>query len=349
MLIRIAASFLLVFSLINLVACTSNTPKYYVVSGPTMGTTYNIKFMLSETSAERTSPHELRNDVDDLLVDINNLMSTYISESELSKLNDAPAGVPFRISAETQYVLSEAIKIGQLSNGMLDVTVGPVVNLWGFGPTKRPDKVPSQEKLNMIAPYVGLDKFKINNGNVVKSHPEVYIDLSTIAKGYAVDRVAELIESKGIRNYLVEIGGEMRVSGKKAGEKDWLIAVEKPVTNERAIQRVFSIGDNAVATSGDYRNYYEHDGIRYSHLIDPNTFSPIQHKVVSVTVVDKLSLRADGWSTALIVMGMEKGFALAEELELAALFIVKDGDEFIEYPTSKFTERVTPLARNNES
>ncbi|MFC3121067.1 FAD:protein FMN transferase [Agaribacter flavus] len=333
----------LLFLCMVVTSCAPKKDQYYMINGATMGTTYSVKFLLPSSETGSDSPQSIKKEIDKALVDVNDLMSTYIPDSELSKLNKAPAGVPFQLSEGTRYVLSEAIKIGEVTGGMLDVTVGPLVNSWGFGPSQRPEVIPTEESLQELAQYVGLDKFILNDREVVKSHPKVYVDLSTIAKGYGVDVVAELLESKGIRHYLVEIGGEMRVAGKKAGGKDWLIAIEKPETNERAVHRVISIGDNAIATSGDYRNYFEENGVRYSHLINPKTASPIQHKVVSVSVVDKLALRADGWSTALIVMGLEDGLALAEQQGIAAIFIVKEGNEFVEYQSEQFGQTVTVI------
>lgn len=304
-----------------------------------MGTTYSVKLVQSENM--QLDPVLLKNDIDAALVNVNALMSTYIPNSELSKLNNAPANQAFPISPQTELVLNEAIRLGKLSGGVLDVTVGPLVNLWGFGPDKRPEATPSVQDLENIREYVGLDKFTLLNAEVTKLHENVYIDLSTIAKGYGVDVVADILEANGVEAYLVEIGGEMRLKGQKLSGKQWTIAVEKPVSNERAIQRLISVGDNAIATSGDYRNYYESDGKRYSHLIDPNTGYPITHNLVSVSVVHPSSMTADGLATALIVMGYERAKELAEAEGLAVLMIKKERDEFIEYQSPEFAKQVT--------
>ena len=202
------------------------------------------------------------------------------------------------------------MRLGELSDGVLDVTVGPLVNLWGFGPTMRPESIPSQQDVDAVRAYTGLDKLTVVKDGLVKAHPQLYVDLSTIAKGYGVDVVAELLEEQGVESYLVEIGGEMRVKGDKGNGSEWLIAIEKPVSDARAVQKIISIGDNAIATSGDYRNYYEQDGVRYSHLIDPRTGKPIQHNTVSVTVIHPSSMTADGMATAFNVMGWESAIAL---------------------------------------
>ena len=326
--------FLLPFLLLFIVSCAPSKPTEIIISGQTMGTTYSIKVVKRpETPIDVKA---LQGEIDDALIQVNALMSTYDPDSELSKLNEAEAGQPFAISEQTEYVLTEAIRLHNLSGGSLDVTVGPLVNLWGFGPDKRAEVIPTKSQLLEIEDFVGIDKFELNSGVVTKLHSKLYIDLSTIAKGYGVDVVADIIEGRQINDYLVEIGGEMRVAGKKANGSDWRIAIEKPISNERAIQKIISIGNNAVATSGNYRNYFEQDGIRYSHLIEPTTGYPITHNIVSVTVVHASSMTADGLATALNVMGAEKAKELAQRNDLAVFMIMKQGDDFIEYASPMF-------------
>jgi thiamine biosynthesis lipoprotein len=195
--------------------------------------------------------------------------------------------------------------------------------------------------LSSIAELVGVDKFTLNAGVVIKSNSKVYIDLSTIAKGYGVDVVADILERNQIQNYLVEIGGEMRVSGTKPMGVEWRIAIEKPTVGERAIQQIISIGDNAIATSGDYRNYFEQDGVRYSHLIEPTTGYPISHNLVSVTVIHPSSMTADGLATALNVMGTEKAKEIALRNNIAVFMVLKENGIFVEYFSPAFEERVT--------
>ena len=326
--------FLLPFLLLFIVSCAPSKPTEIIISGQTMGTTYSIKVVKRpETPIDVKA---LQGEIDDALMQVNQLMSTYDPDSELSKLNEAEAGQPFAISEQTEYVLTEAIRLHNLSGGSLDVTVGPLVNLWGFGPDKRAEVIPTKSQLLEIEDFVGIDKFELNSGVVTKLHSKLYIDLSTIAKGYGVDVVADIIEQRQINDYLVEIGGEMRVAGKKANASDWRIAIEKPISNERAIQKIISIGNNAVATSGNYRNYFEQDGIRYSHLIEPTTGYPITHNLVSVTVVHASSMTADGLSTALNVMGAEKAKELAQKNDLAVFMIIKQGEDFIEYASPVF-------------
>ena len=335
--LKISCFCLLVF----LVTACSQPPQsnYIHISGRTMGTTYNIKF--SEQGAP--DPAVLQAEVDIRLVEINKLMSTYDPQSELSRFNQHKGDSPFPMSDETLLVLNEAKRLGELSHGYLDVTVGPLVNLWGFGPTLRPEKVPSPEMVEETRGRIGLDKLVLLENGAKKSSDDLYVDLSTIAKGYAVDQLAKIMEAKGVTNYMVEIGGEMRVSGVNASGHPWRIAVEKPLTKQRAMQRLIAIGDNAIASSGDYRNYFEENGVRYSHLIDPTTGYPIQHKVVAVTVVHESSMTADGLSTALNVMGKDRALALAEKNNLAVLLITRENGEFKEYTSAQFAKAIQVL------
>lgn len=329
-------SWLVVSALVLISACTNESVPVVHLSGQTMGTTYNIKLVAEESEATRA----LQQKVDRRLAEINQLMSTYDTTSELSRFNQYRYTNPFPVSEETLVVVKEALRLGKLSEGRLDITVGPLVNLWGFGPNKRPNAVPSDEQIAEVREYVGLDKLSVTADGLNKAHPMVYVDLSTIAKGYGVDQLAELIERHGHTNYLIEIGGEMRVRGHRGNGDEWLIAIEKPVVNERAVQKVVSVGNNAIATSGDYRNYYEEDGIRYSHLIDPQTGKPVTHNLVSVTVVHPSSMTADGLATAFNVMGWEGAKRVAERESLAVFLIKKTEDGFKEFASPEFDRMV---------
>ncbi|GAB5379889.1 MAG: FAD:protein FMN transferase [Aliiglaciecola sp.] len=314
----------------------ANTVDYIHFSGPTMGTVYNIK-VRSDVGPEAAETQEA---VDNLLAEINSLMSTYDTSSELSRFNQWRSAEPFVLSEQTIVVLNEAIRLGQLSEGVLDVTVGPLVNLWGFGPQARPEVIPDEQTIASIRQKVGLDKLNVSQNQITKSHPDLYVDLSTIAKGYAVDAVAELLSAYGHQNYLVEIGGEMRVKGVSANDIGWRIAIEKPLTTERDVQNVIAVGDNAVASSGDYRNYFEENGVRYSHLIDPRTGFPIQHNLVAVTVVHPSSMTADGLATALNVMGKDDALRIASENNLDVMLITRENGEFNTYTTGKFEQYI---------
>jgi len=310
-----------------------------LLQGRTMGTTYNIKVVATLSQVESIN---LQQQIDAALVEVNQQMSTYIKDSEISLFNQSNSTEPVTVSAGFARVLKESIRLGQLSHGKLDITVGPLVNLWGFGPAQRPDVIPSDEVLAEIKNRIGLSNIALVDNQLAKTIPNLHIDLSTIAKGYGVDVVAELIESNGFASYLVEIGGEMRLKGFKRTGELWAIAIEKPLLDpsgeQRAIHQVIIPKDNAVATSGDYRNYFEAEGQRFSHIIDPATGKPINHNLVSVTVIEPSSMTADGLSTALMVMGAEQGMTFAVKNDIAALFISKDENGFNEQFTIKFKQ-----------
>ncbi|TDF38179.1 FAD:protein FMN transferase [Alteromonadaceae bacterium M269] len=330
----LSAVWVLVLLTTVIAACTPKQESSAVVhlTGATMGTHYNVKYVPSG----KITPEKLQLEIDELLVHINKLMSTYDPNSELSQFNQWKSSDPFPLSPETLTVMHEAIRLGVLSDNVLDVTVGPLVNLWGFGPKARPVKIPTDKLIEMTRERIGLDKLLLSDAAASKLNPDLYVDLSTIAKGYGVDEIAVLLEKHQITNYLAEIGGEMRVSGSKEDDQAWRIAIEKPVTTERAVQRILTIGNNAIATSGDYRNFYEENGVRYSHLINPNTGYPIQHSLVAVSVVHPSCMVADGLATAINVMGVEAGMAFAKKHNIAALLISRENGEFKEYTTAEF-------------
>ena len=335
-------SILIVRLAISLTACfpsNDSAKKEILLQGRTMGTAYNIKVV---ATAEEVATLQLQQKIDAVLKQVNQEMSTYIPDSEISRFNQSTLLEPIEISVGFARVLAESIRLGELSGGKLDITVGPLVNLWGFGPEQRPEIVPSDEILVSTRARVGLKNLHLDGNQLSKDIPNLYIDLSTTAKGYGVDVVAELIEANGITNYLVEIGGEMRLRGFKHTGELWAIAIEKPIFDpsgeHRAVQQVIIPKDNAVATSGDYRNYFETDGQRFSHIIDPDTGKPINHNLVSVTVIAPSSMTADGLSTTLMVMGAEQGMAFAAKNDLAALFVSKTENGFSEQFTVKFKQ-----------
>ncbi|MGI0152712.1 FAD:protein FMN transferase [Pseudidiomarina sp. WS423] len=316
------------------VSCT-HAPQQLAVSGKTMGTTYHISYV---TANPQHSPEQVKQRVDAVLEQINSQMSTYDPQSELSLFNSRQTTEPVVISRSLETVIRRALEIANETDGVLDVTVGPLVNLWGFGPLAKPERKPTEAELQAMIDEVGYQHVHVENHQLRKAKPEIHIDLSTIAKGYGVDRVAVLLEQMEITNYLVEIGGEMRTRGTKPGNQPWRIAIEKPVTSERSVQRVIEPGDAGIATSGDYRNYYEEDGVRYSHIIDPRTGYPIQHNLVSVTVVAPTSMDADAYATALTVMGPEQALAFAEQKGLAVLLISREAEGFKEESSTAFKQ-----------
>ncbi|MGE0643733.1 MAG: FAD:protein FMN transferase [Nitrospira sp.] len=299
------------------------------LSGRTMGTTYSVKYrQVPDTPSKETMQIE----VDALLAEINRTMSTYDPESELSRFNRLRTTDWVSTSASLREVLNAAMEIGAQSEGAFDITVGPLVNLWGFGPEIHPDRIPLETDIIAARARSGLDKITLSatQSAVRKHRPDVFLDLSGIAKGYGVDRVAELMTAHGIDHYMVEIGGEIRVRGLKGHETPWRIAIEKPLSGERSVHTMLALSDIALATSGNYRNFFEIDGRRYSHTIDPTTGRPVDHHLVSVTVLAQTSMSADAWATAFQVLGPERGMAIAERLQLPVLFVIEHDGQFEE-------------------
>ncbi len=318
--------------------CGNKEREQIHLSGPTMGTTYNIKYINSDNIP---SSEILHKEAERLLEQVNDQMSTYRPTSELSRFNRYQGAEPFDVSPETALVVQEAIRLHKLTLGALDVTVGPLVNLWGFGPEARPEAIPSQEELDRRRANIGIEHLTANGNQLQKAIPQLYVDLSTIAKGWAVDVIANYMESQGVSDYMVEIGGEIRMKGKNREDLGWRIAIEKPDVNQRVIQQIIEPGDMSVATSGDYRNYFEHDGIRYSHIINPTTGKPINHKVVSVTVLHPSSMTADGLATGLMVLGEEAGLNVANKNQLAVFMVVKTEHGFKEVYSDAFSRYLT--------
>ena len=304
----------------------------WAFNGATMGTTYNVKVSLPEGySGENKAVADA---MTACLESVNQRMSTYIPDSELSRFNQHASTKPFEASKALIEVVREAQRISALSEGAFDVTVGPLVDAWGFGPETR-GTPPTSEQLATLRERVGYMKLRVGEG-LQKDHPMLHVDLSSIAKGYGVDECARRLDSLGFQHYMVEVGGEVRVKGRNPEGEPWRIGIERPEVSGREIHQVVSLTDVSMATSGDYRNYYELDGQRISHTIDPRTGAPIRHHLASVSVLHADCMTADGYATMLNVLGPERGFELAQREGIAALFLVKVDDGFEERITDAF-------------
>ncbi len=317
-----------------LLACTAGD-ELVELRGSTMGTVYTVKAGNLEGAI---GEEDLHAEVEGILRRISERMSTWDAGSELSRFNASATTDWFPVSDETVTVVEEALAVGGLTDGAFDVTVGPLVDLWGFGPEPRPNGVPSSEAIAAALERVGYRRLHARRSPPAlrKDHPELRVDLSAIAKGYAVDQVGEHLETRGIPDYMVEIGGEVRARGDHPAGRPWRIGIEKPVSEGRSVQRVLQIEDRALATSGDYRNFIERDGERFSHTIDPPTGRPVIHRLASVTVLADSSMRADALATGLLALGPQRARALAEREEIAALFILREQDGFVEEATPGF-------------
>ncbi len=317
-------------------ACQTRTDESntYIFNGPTMGTTFTVKVV--NESIDTSARARLQRLIEDELEDVNQKMSHYLEDSELSRFNRSSSQEPFPVSPETFQVFRHAQEISALTQGAFDVTAAPLIDLWGFGPERPPDTVPAEEDITRARGRTGHQKLVLDADSLTirKLDPLLRCDLSAIAKGYAVDRVAEALGREGLLDYIVEVGGEVRTAGKNDAGDNWRVAIERPLPGERVIQRIVPLSGMAMATSGGYRNFYEKDGTRYSHTIDPRTGRPVTHDLAAVTVVDELCVRADGLATGLLVLGPEEAYSLAVEHDLAAFFLVAEEDGF--------SERVTP-------
>lgn len=336
------SAFLAVF-----VAACEKAPEQIKLEGKTMGTTYHISYIDDGKAANLPEPKAVQQQLDALLKEVNSQMSTYQKDSQISKFNQfREVNTPFAVVADFAKVVKEAIRLNKVTDGALDITVGPLVNLWGFGPDKRLNKVPTSEQIAERSAWVGLEKLSVqekdNQFALLKSEPNLYIDLSSIAKGFGVDKVAEQLESLGLNNYLVEIGGELRGKGKNLQGKAWQIAIEKPVLEQgSAIETIVPLDNKGFATSGSYRNYFEDEqGNRLSHIIDPQQHKPIQHNLASITVIADNSMTADGLSTGLFVLGPEKALAVAEREKLAVFLIIKEGQNYQTKMSSEFEKLI---------
>ncbi|HHR5847506.1 TPA: FAD:protein FMN transferase [Providencia alcalifaciens] len=331
---KVLTPVLLFAATLLLAACGG--PEQKNLQGQTMGTYYSVKFV---TDSSEPSSEAIQAEIDKRLEEVNDQMSTYRPGSELSRFNQSnEVNEPFPVSAATAKVVSKAIEINKLTDGSLDVTVGPLVNLWGFGPEGRVTKAPTDEELEKRRAWIGIDKLSVQGNNLIKTIPELYVDLSSIAKGYGVDVVAEYLESININDYMLDIGGEVRTKGKNGKDAPWRIAIEKPATDgvSQTAQEIIEPGDLSIATSGDYRNYFEQNGVHFSHTIDPKTGKPISHNLVSITVLAEDCMTADGLSTGLNVMGPEAGLALAEKMNVPVFMIIKTDKGFEERYTKAF-------------
>lgn len=308
-------------------------------SGATMGTRYSV------TIVARDDVSELQQKVDARLAEINGLMSTYDPKSELSRFNQFQGDDWFAVSVDTAYVVKFALEVAKSTEGAFDPTVGPAVNLWGFGPEGRRQQPPSEQEISAARQRIGYRAVEVREHPPAlrKKRPDLYLDLSAVAKGFAVDEVAELLADAHSPSSLVVIGGEIRASGKKPDGSHWRIGIEEPDSNGEALERKVQIEDMAIGTSGDWQNSFSHGGARYSHVINPQTAQPVRHHVAGVTVLSDHAIETDAWATALMVMGDEQGIKWCERNQVAAIFFVRRPDGRVTARASTYlAKRVIP-------
>ncbi len=288
---------------------------YIQIEGNTMGTTYHIKYIDDKKI-------NYKSEIDDLLIDFNQSLSTYISDSEISRFNQSES-----IIFKNDYflpVLTKAKEVYELSNGAFDPTVMPLVNAWGFG-FKNSDNIDSTD-IDSLMQFVGFEHIIFNESSLKKDTGGVMLDFSAIAKGYGVDLIGQYLEERGIKNYMVEIGGEVRCRGKNNKNSIWLIGIDNPKYNEdgKSLKATVKLENLSLATSGNYRNFYVKEGVKYAHTINPVTGFPVDHTLLSASVFSEDCMTADAYATAFMVMGTEESIELSQELDMMIYLVYSD-------------------------
>ena len=297
------------------------------LAGHVFGTFYEVTIA---AAPEELDTDALKEGITEALDIVDQQMSTYREDSDLNRLNQAGTGEWVSLPEETVYVLTHSETVARETDGAFDVTVGGLVNLWTFGPEGRPREAPTEDEIEQRLATVGYQQLEIDAENLrARRHNEFFVDLSGVAKGYAVDRVAAYLRDQGFDNFLVNIGGDMIASGQRARDQSWRIGVEVPEDGRQQMAHlVLPLDDISLATSGDYRNYFEEDGQRYSHTIDPRTGKPVEHRLASVSVFHPSNTLADAYATGLMVMGEDRALEFARERDLAVILIDRHQGEF---------------------
>ena len=328
---------MLIFSF-GLIGCGTSSREVKSFTGSTMGTTYSIKYVQEKSSK---STKDIKKAVDAKLEKVNSMMSTWDPKSDISRINQSSADKWLDLHPDLSELIGFAFDLSEKTSGKYDVSCGPLINLWGFGPNGQ-NKIPTElqiKKAMQISGYGKID-LDIKANKLKKKFKAGYIDLSSIAKGYGVDKVAQTLEGFGIKNYMVEIGGEIRTHGRKK-DLPWKIAIESPRKEDnKTFNKVLNLTDCAMATSGDYRNFFKKDKNRYSHTIDPESGSPVQNDLASVTVAisNGKCYKADAWATALMASGKDIGFEIATKFKIPAHFIYIEEEKLKETSTLLFRE-----------
>ena len=308
-------------------SCSKKESPRTIISGNTMGTTYSITIL--DFNHDKI---EFKNIIDERLSIINQIFSTYINDSEISSINKSGTEL-IQLSDEFRYVLDKALYYCKLSDGYYDITIGPLVKLWGFDTIY--NQIPSDSDILGSMNDIGYNKIYVNNQFLVKKNKEINIDLNSIAKGYGVDEIANLIESEGYHNYLVEIGGELR-SKKTDNDNDWIVGIQHPTSN--SVIKKIKLNNLSMATSGIYNNFFELDGVRYSHILNPKTGYPYKHKILSSTVLAEKCIDADAYATISMTIEPSDVVNLIDNQSGVEVYIIEldDNDRIIEYMSKGF-------------
>ena len=323
---------------VTLSACDSKSERVEVLSGPTMGSTYTIKYVYNTSTPAADAVGVA---VQNILDEVDRQMSTYRLDSDIARFNQSPANTCMQMPQPVLELAQYGYELSRRSDGAFDLTLGPLLDLWGFGPQARDKRVPSADDIAAAKAKVGYQHVRVVGEQLCKD-ADVKVEFNSIAAGYTVDRISQRFAELNIDSYMIEVTGELIAKGLKPDGSPWRIALEQPLGDgQRVIQRILEIDGYGLNTSGDYRNYFEENGVRFSHTIDPQVGAPISHRLASVTVVDRSTLHADGLGTLLLVLGPERGLAFAEEHKIAAFFVMRDGEGFATQVSSEFS-RIFP-------
>ncbi|NQV15282.1 FAD:protein FMN transferase [bacterium] len=343
---RIISLFILGFLLLLVSGCGADKILHYefALNGSTMGTSYHVAIVGDSLDASQRSL--IAASIDSVLKDFNQILSTFEIHSEISRFNRNKTAAPIKVSPELAHVVKTGLDFCEKSDGAFDITVAPIVNFFGFGFEPGEDRFPTVEEIDAWLQLTGCDKIEVGDSTLTKTDPRVSIDLSAIAKGDASDHVSNFLLGKGYYNIFVEIGGEIMTHGINKYGKAWLIGIDRPNFGGAPgadLQRVIKLSDMAVASSGDYRNYREVEGMRISHTIDPRTGAPIDHHLAAVSVISENCMKADGLATSVMVLGQEYGLEWLEAYpDAEGLLIIREADgSFKEFMTSGFSQYLT--------
>ncbi|SBV93134.1 ApbE family protein [uncultured Alphaproteobacteria bacterium] len=322
-----------------LTACDGETVQSF--GGPTMGSAYRVQYVADGKSPP---PERLQAGVRGILDELDRAVSTYRADSDVARFNAAPAGTCLSMPASAVDLFKYARTLNRDSDGAFDVTLLPALSAWGFGPRGQVAERPSPDALDSLRGIVGMAHVRLSpdDPQTLCKDAATNIEFNSIAAGYAVDRIVAYLRAQGVSSFLVDVTGELHADGRKPDGSAWRIALEAPISNARVAERIVRLEGLGVSTSGNYRNYFEENGVRYSHTLDPRTLAPVTHKLASVSVIAKTALEADGLSTLLMVLGPERGYDFAVEHKLAAFFVIKADPGVDEGDARAFAVRSTP-------
>ena len=327
---------LIIFFLLNF-SCSQEKNYNAQIKGNTMGTYYFIE-VIDVPIELKIKNIEL--EIKDTLKKANKILSNWDKDSEISIINKTDKTTAIKISDELNEVFKTAKEINTKSNGFFDLTLDPIIDLWGFGyKSNQMQVIPKDNQIKNVLSLIGQKSFlrmNFDNNELIKKNKDIKINLSAIGKGYGIDLIGKKLDQLGINNYIINIGGDILTKGYNSKKENWVIGIENPNLKEKLIKEIVNLTNKGLATSGDYKNFFTKDGKRYSHIINPKTGKPIMHSTKSVTVIHDNSMKADGWATALLALGRVDGLKIAEKEKIAVLFIDEIDDKFVKFKSNQF-------------